>query len=212
MSSLPQNRISQDSGFISQQLTPTPPLSPALNVTSDMEATPASSTAPDGTSYSGPRSVTPNAPSSSHMQSSSLLAPTSSGPIRSKSTDGIHKIGLTSSNGTRSPSMEFPGKRRSSGQSNGNSPLIDPHSKKKKKDKSKGFFGFGKGKSHKEGSSSGGNGSDSGKKTKHTLSLSRTEKESSNSPQNHRKLVQATDSIEQSLEDNRSELTKTLPH
>ena len=86
-------------------------------------------------------------------------------------------------------------------------------SKKKKKEKSsKGFFSFGKGKSSKE--SPGGSSGEMAKKdrAKQTLSFSREDRDSSSSPQPHRKLVQTmTGSLDKGLTTS-SELTKTLPH
>ncbi len=104
--------------------------------------------------------------------------------------------------------MEFPGKRRSSGQATGSSPLVDNKKKIKKEKSGKSFFGFGKGKVNRE------NGSDAAKKDKSKLvmTLSRAERDSSNSPQTHKKLVQTmTDSMDRSLVGS-SELTRTLPH
>lgn len=206
-----QNRISQDSGFISQQLTPTPPLSPCLTIV-DTEA---------NTVTNGNASQTTPPPSqiSTTVQNTNPTMPNalsvSMPPSRSKSTDALHRLVVSPSTPPRSPSMEFPGKRRHSSQSYSNSPLVDTAASKKQKKKERGasekknktgLFSFNRSSRVKDSTGSAGGGGK--EKVKQSLSLSM---ERSPSPQTHRTLEQTvTDNSLDRTICTSSELTRTL--
>ncbi len=185
-----ENRISRDSGFSSQQLTPTPPQSPS-NLDPDTNTTPTPSPF-----------TTPNLSPSASLNT---LTPTgtSTPPPSSKSSDVLKQLQVAPASPNRSPSMDFLKRRRKSSPapSPGNSPLLELASKGKKKER------VGSDKGFKKGLFSSRKVKDSTEKGKVKNITGGKGREKSASPQVHRKLQQ---SLTLSLDGSSVESTSTL--